>query len=62
MVYGNKEKRDSAINFYFAVIYLTILRTILTIVIIDNFEYKTFDIIVIFFNVIILKDINMFIE
>ncbi len=38
MVYNNKKEQDSAINFYFTIIHLTILQTILTIVAIDDLE------------------------
>ncbi len=45
MVYGNKEKRDSTVDLYFIMIYLIILQMILAIVVIDDFEYKAFDMI-----------------
>ncbi len=62
MVYNNKEKRDSTIDLYSIVIYMTTLQTILTIIAIDNFEYKIFNIITTFFNAIISKDINIFVK
>ena len=62
MVYNNGKKRDSTIDLYSIVIYLTILRMILTIIAVDDFEYEIFDIIITFFNTIVLKDIDMFIE
>ncbi len=62
MVCGNKEERDSATDLYSIIIYLTILRTILIIIAVDDLKYKTFDIIAVFFNTIVLKDINMFIK
>jgi len=62
VVCNNGEERDSTADLYSAVIYLTILRTILAIVIIDDFEYKVFNIIAMFFNTIVLKNINMFVK
>ncbi len=62
MIYNNGEERNSAINLYSIIIYLIILRTILTIVVINDFEYKVFDIIVIFLNTIVSEDINIFIK
>ena len=62
MIYNNGEERISAINLYSIIIYLIILRTILTIVVINDFEYKVFDIIVIFLNTIVSEDINIFIK
>jgi len=62
MVYGNKEKRDSTVDLYFIMIYLIILQMILAIVVIDDFEYKAFDMIVTFFNVIVSEDIDIFVK
>jgi len=62
MVYSIRKKQDSTIDLYSIMIYLTILQIILTIITIDDFKYKTFDIIITFFNTIVLKGINIFIK
>ncbi len=62
MVCNNREKRDSTTDLYSIIIYLTTLRTILTIIAVDNLEYKIFDMIVTFFNAIVSKGTDVFVK